>query len=190
MTCIVGIAKQGTVWIGGDACGSTEMFKTTVLHPKVFTRSVPTSRKNITDTMLIGGAGPFRMLQLLEHALKIPKISHARDTMEWLVLDFAEACRTLFSTHGSMHRVSETDAIAGYGSFLIGFRGILCSMDNNFQVFVSEQQEAAAGSGMYYALGSLHSTRGQDPEARILAALDAAVAYSPSCSPPFTICEL
>jgi hypothetical protein len=36
MTCIVGIAEKGTVWLGGDTCCSNNHTQVRIVDPKVF----------------------------------------------------------------------------------------------------------------------------------------------------------
>jgi hypothetical protein len=199
MTCIVSIADGKKVWMGADGCGSNHSFKLEVIHPKVFIREIDGPKKK--EKIIIGGCGSFRMLQLLEYSLKLPKIKRTQTVVNWLVTDFADACRKLFTEKGLAFIANNSVQIDVNGSsFLVGFRGQLYHVYSDFQAFAATTSEAAAGSGTMLALGSLHTSNALkdwilnevpvSPEARIELALQAASDINPFVSPPFTILSI
>jgi ATP-dependent protease HslVU (ClpYQ) peptidase subunit len=191
MTCIVGVADGRKVWMGGDTCGSNFSFKLEVVHPKVFVREVVTGTKK--EKVLIGGCGSFRMLQLLEYSLKMPKLKKGQAFVEWLVTDFADATRKHFSDKGlAMVSNNVVQIDQGGSSFLIGFKGQLYHMYSDFQAFAATNREACAGSGATFAMGSLHTSRNLEwaPEMRIESALQAAADLNPFVAGPFNILSI
>ena len=68
------------------------------------------------------------------------------------------------------------------GQLLVGVAGRLFCVTADGSIF--EQTESAIGAGRFYALGSLHSTRGRDQTARVKAAVEAAIEFSPLVAGP------
>src|SRR5436305_5717111 len=89
MTCIVGVAEQGVVYIGGDSAAVSSYNKTVKRDPKVFKKG----------DLLFGTCGSVRMRQLLQYKLDIPVYSGG-DLMEYLVTHFINAVRDCFKDGG------------------------------------------------------------------------------------------
>ncbi len=175
MTCIVGIAHKGTVYIGGDSAGVDGRLGLTVrADRKVF----------INDEYVMGFTSSFRMGQLLNHALAIPSRHPDTDLEKFLVTDFVDAVRNCLKTGGYATR--ENEAESG-GTFLVGVEGRLFTVHDDYQVGENVDGYAACGCGEDIALGSLHSTVGQPPKKRIEMALKAAERFSGGVRAPFHI---
>lgn len=84
---------------------------------------------------------------------------------------------------------SEEDSTVVMGAtFLVGIRGHLYEIGEDWSATRSAEGYNAIGVGSSMALGSLYTTRGwATPRKRVLAALEASVAHNPLVSPPFTI---
>ena len=78
MTCIVGVAKSGKVYIGADSLGSNGLTKEIRKECKVF--------KN--GDFLIGGTTSFRMLDLLKWKFNPPTVKDGDDLHRFMVVDF------------------------------------------------------------------------------------------------------
>jgi len=161
VTCIVGLEHDGTVIIGGDAAAVEDTRITRYTEPKVFT----------VGEYLIGYCDSFRMGQLLQYRLKVPK-QMVDDDMSHMCTVFVDACRKLFHQGGFAKSSDNEDS---GGVFLVGYRGALYCIDEDYHV----------GRSML-ALGSLASTQG-DPAARVEMALRAAALHSTSVCEPFTV---
>jgi len=185
VTCIIGIADGDIIWMGGDSFGGTEYHYQKVSDPKVFISEVEVSGKEDNEYMVLGGCGSFRMLQLLKYSLTIPKFDPDIKITEWMVEVFAEACRNLFKERGLTQLMHEHEEQFS-GTFLVGFRGQLYTLQEDFSVLGWSSDEHATGAGEEYALGSLFSTKGRikSPKTRIKIALDAAAEFSPCVVPP------
>jgi hypothetical protein len=122
MTCIAGIARGGTVWIGGDSAGANTSWQLQLrAEPKVF-RSGP---------FLIGYTTSFRMGQLLAHALRPPERLASRDLMTFMVTDFVDAVRACLKEGG----FAKTEAgMESAGEFLVGTEGRLFSVQGDYNV--------------------------------------------------------
>ncbi len=136
MTCIVGLEFEGKVIIGGDVQGTGWNSKVIHTQPKVFHKS----------GVAFGYTTSYRFGQVLEHGLKNPVIPEdGEEVYRWLVTvlvpDIAESLKAA--------------AFEGGGNCLIGVKGQLWELQNDFSVLRSIRGYGAVGSGTEYALGSL-----------------------------------
>lgn len=174
MTCIVGLIENGRVWMGGDSAGVSGLDITVRADPKVFRNG----------HFLIGFTSSFRMGQLLAYKLKVPAMEPGEDVFRYMVTTVVDAVRECLKEGGYAQR--SNDAETG-GSFLVGFRGRLFSIQSDYQVCESSRGFHAIGCGADYALGSLASTAGQPGEERIRRALEIAELFSGGVRAPFRV---
>jgi len=182
MTCIVGFVEKKTkkVIIGADSIGISNYYNKVVRKDsKVF----------FVDSFLIGCTGSFRMAQLLRFSLKIPPIS-TKDSYEFMCTDFIDAVRECFKTGGFIQKYPNGDEKGE--PFLVGYKGRLFSVNEDFQVGENLNGLDAIGAGFAYALGSLHSTKNTSLSAkeRVKLALEASEEYCSGVSKPFNILEI
>lgn len=190
MTCIVGMVDRGTVYIGGDSASVAGWTSRVTRLPKVFRRG----------PFLIGYTTSFRMGQLLQHMLQVPlqkerdgaaaALGHAN--MRFMVTTFAESVRQLLKERGVAK--IEANAESG-GQFLVGYRGHLYSVQQDFQVNEMADGFDAVGSGAEYALGAMAAMRGVSraslpPAARLRRALGVSAHFNMAVSPPFYVRSL
>jgi ATP-dependent protease HslVU (ClpYQ) peptidase subunit len=177
MTCIVAIAKDGVVYMGADSGGSDEENGTifTYLSPKVFSR----------NGYLIGYAGSYRFGKLLEYVFELPVIPSKANTPE--ALDkFVNG--TLMPSLRKQSKELDLNADELDFDCIFGINGHLFEVCNDWFALEPSIPYLSTGSGMKYALGSLHTTQGwKDPVKRINAALQSAAEYSMTVSAPFNI---
>lgn len=176
MTAIAGIVEDGKVWIGGDSAGASGLSLTVRSDPKVF----------INGEFVFGYTSSFRMGQLLEHEFTPPKPHEGEDGMPYMVKRFIPGVKSTLRSGG--YQVSRDGQDTG-GTFLVGYRGQLYMVHNDYQVARLKQPFAAVGCGEDLALGSLYTTREFDlsPRARIEIALEAAAEFSAGVRGPFTV---
>jgi ATP-dependent protease HslVU (ClpYQ) peptidase subunit len=177
MTCIVGLVDKKNVYIGGDSASVAGWTSRITKLPKVFRRG----------PFLIGYTTSFRMGQLLQHALTVPSQGAERDDMRFMVTTFVECVRALLKDKG-VAKV-ESNAESG-GQFLVGYRGRLYSVQQDFQVNEMADGFDAVGSGSEYALGALAATRGTPPVQRLKRALAVSAHFNMAVSPPFFVKSL
>ena len=179
MTCIVGLVNKGKVFIGADSLAASGTAKTIRSDQKVF----------INGDMVMGFTSSFRMGQLLQYVLKLPMIHSDQDVFEYMVVEFIEAVRTTLK-EGGYTRIRDNEESGG--TFLVGFKGRLFEIDDDFQVGESPIGYAAAGCGADIALGSLFTSNDTDisPKDRIHTALEAASSFSTSVAPPFHVLSI
>lgn len=176
MTCIAALIHNERVYIGGDSAGVDTSFGLTVrADRKVFKKG----------DMVFGFAGSYRMGNLLQHSLEIPRHHPDDEPHKYMVNEFIPAVRSLLKEGGVS--VGSEEVVEGVdGDFIVGYRGHMFVIYGDYQVAESTDDYIAVGCGTDIALGSLGSTKG-DPKARILKALDLAVRHSAGVRGPFHV---
>jgi ATP-dependent protease HslVU (ClpYQ) peptidase subunit len=144
MTCIVGIEFNDKVLMGGDIQGTGYNNKVVHTQPKVF------NKKGV----LFGFTTSYRFGQLLEHGLADPVVPEDdNEIYRWLITvlipDIKKALKTGDYEKG--------------GTCLIGVKGQLWELQDDFSVLRSVKGYTACGSGYEYAMGSMFTTAGQRP---------------------------
>lgn len=173
MTCIVGVADSGVVWMGGDSAGADGSWSLELrAESKVFHRG----------PFLMGFTTSFRMGQLLRWRLDVG----APDTSlpEFMATTFVDAVRQCLKDGGFATR--DKDQEEG-GTFLVGVAGRLFTVHDDYQVAEQRHPYAAVGCGADVALGVMYATAHLGPEHRLQIALDAAERHSAGVRGPFTI---
>jgi ATP-dependent protease HslVU (ClpYQ) peptidase subunit len=134
---------------------------------------------------LIGFTTSFRMGQILMHGWEPPQPPRANSALfGFMVTDFVDSVRQRFKG-GGFGKVENGEETGG--AFLIAVRGRLFEIEEDYQVGETCNGFAAVGCGREVALGSLFSTKGNEPRARVVTALKAAEEFSTSVRGPFTV---
>ena len=169
MTCIVGIAKDDVVYIGGERAASDGNIVLSLNRPKV---------KRCGD-YLIGFAGSLGIGELA-HYIDLPPIG--KNIEKTLRTSFVKSLKTAVEEYGNASHLEDNAT-----DWLIGVNGRLFEISSQ-DWGVCEFSESSIGSGNSIALGSLHTSKNwKDQEKRIRYALEAAVDISPSCLGPIDI---
>lgn len=178
MTCIVGLADGGAVYLGADSGQFTGWDLTTLRDGKIY-------RKAHT---LIGSAGLSRFGQIVRYHLELPSMEG--DAKEWLVRLVVPEMRKALKEHG--HAKVENGREEHDGRLLVGVAGRLFQVANDCCVSERSDPWDAVGCGADFALGSLHATAGIGlvPRDRIQRALEAAAHFSAGVRAPFTLLTL
>jgi ATP-dependent protease HslVU (ClpYQ) peptidase subunit len=179
MTCIVGLVHLDKVYIGGDSAGSNSWQLTVRKDTKVFRNG----------DFLIGACSSFRMIQLLQYALKHPVYEKPlEDNPEhlscYMATSFIDAVRECFKNGGYAKKEAEQES---GGTFLVGFQGRLFCIQDDYHVGESLCGYSAIGDGEDVACGVLYATESMRPYERVLLALQAAQYHCTSVSAPFVI---
>jgi ATP-dependent protease HslVU (ClpYQ) peptidase subunit len=179
MTCIVGWIEGNDVWMGADSAGVAGLNIRTREDEKIF----------VKDEMIFGFTSSFRMGQLLRYMLQIPEQSSKKDDYQFMCSDFIDAVIKCLEKN-KYAKIRENE-ISG-GTFLVGYKGNLYVVENDFQVGKINKGYDSCGCGENYALGALHAMEGQKvkPEERINRALEAAQEFSAGVRGPFNILKL
>lgn len=175
MTCIVGIAHKGKVYLGGDSAGVSGLDITVRKDKKVFQNG----------EFVMGFTSSFRMGQILQYTFTPPEVEiEDDDLMAYMVRKFIPAVRKTFKEEG--YAAIESNREKG-GCFLVGVRGRLFQIDSDFQVGEHLNGMAAVGCGESYAYGSLFAQRDtkMDAPEKLENALEAAAFFSGGVVAPF-----
>ena len=175
MTCIVGlVANDGAVHIAGDSAGTGHGGRTMIRRdPKVFT----------IGEMAFGFTDSFRMGQLLHYTLNLPSRAEKIEDMHYLVTQFIPCIQAAMRDAGWL---LQSDGRYEGGTFLIGYRGRLYSVEADFQVAECEDTFTAIGSGEHVALGALAALENLEPIPRMTRALEIAAKHTAYVRGPFT----
>ncbi|WP_416149491.1 hypothetical protein ACM26V_00380 [Salipaludibacillus sp. HK11] len=175
MTCIVGIVgKDGRVHLGGDSAGVAGYSITVRADEKVFKKG----------EFIMGFTSSFRMGQLLRYKLDIPYHKPNVDTYEYMVTEFVESLRKCLKEGGFSKNDSGEES---GGTFLVGYKGDLFYVGDDFQVGRYSLSYGAVGCGQEIANGSLYSNIDKEPIERIKESLMAAQQFSGGVREPFVI---
>ena len=188
MTCIVGLVDggNGNIWMGGDSAGVGGFDLRVRADEKVF----------IKDKFIFGFTSSFRMGQILRYKLVIPPYYPEVDLYQYMVDNFIDAVRRCFKDSGYM---KTKDTIEEGGTFLVGYRGTLFEIEDDFQVAVNVVPYNACGCGRDYALGSLATSEymtasvprmEEAAQGRVRKALEVAEQFSAGVRGPFHILKL
>lgn len=181
MTCIVGIKTKTNVYIGGDTLGSNGFTGGSYVKSKVFKKG----------KFLFGGCGSYRILQLLEFELTIPKIYVDEKTDDYLYSRFVDAVRSCIKSGGALKLKDGVEEMANC-AFLFAYDNRLFTMQGNFSILESTNDYSVTGSGSYHAEASLYSTQDviKDPIKRIKKAIICASNYVLSVNDKIDIISL
>jgi len=179
MTCIIGLVQGGMVWMGGDSAGVAKLDIRSRKDTKVF---------EVDGRFLIGYTSSFRMGQLLRFGFSPPEQEGNVDDYEYMCTKFIDAARKRLKDGGY---VKVKDSREEGGVFLVGYKGRLYQIDDDFQVGETLDGFDAVGCGSDYALGSLYSNKNNlDPKWSILEALKVAEHFSAGVRRPFVVKRL
>jgi ATP-dependent protease HslVU (ClpYQ) peptidase subunit len=173
MTCIIGLVREGAVYMGGDSAAASGWNVQITQEPKVFRR----------DDILIGFTTSFRMGQLLHYKMALTARPENVSDIAYLVTVFAEDVRSCLKAGGWSEIDKNTEK---GGQFLIGYHGKLYTMDSDFQVLHLGDMNAV-GCGREYALGAMLALADKPPRERLLRSLECAAAMCASVRAPFVI---
>lgn len=182
MTCIVAVAKDGVVYMGGDRLVSAGQ---TIYSggPKIYF-----IENNGKREFLFGDAGQIRVGNLLKSvAFEMETID---DPVLMLVNNVIPAIRELIDENGATQRFE--DGSDAYNNMLVGYRGRLFHIDSVLGVTEPSGGYFASGSAGDVALGSLATTQntGIPPKERLQLALEASAKHHCFVAEPFDFLEL
>ncbi|CAJ6179748.1 Uncharacterised protein [Burkholderia pseudomallei] len=174
MTCIVAVKHETGIYMDADSAGVGGWTVWDRLDPKIYR----------VGPFLIAFTTSYRMGQLLGHSLSVPDHREGVDTFAFMCTTFVDAVRECLKKGGFAHRENEREE---GGTFLCAYRGRVFRVESDYQIGESATNFDACGCGQEFALGSLYSTSGMEPEQRVRTALCAAQRFSAGVREPFLI---
>lgn len=174
MTCIIAVAHEGKVYMGADSISSNGYNRHITALRKVFR----------VGEFLIGYTSSFRMGQILQYHLEVRQQQDGETDERYMVVAFIEAVRACLKEKGYTTVSNNTEE---GGVFLVGYRGRVYRVDDDFQVNHYSSDVAVCGAGEDYALGVMMALPDWKPEDRVRRALEISAELSALVSPPFHI---
>jgi len=184
MTCVVGVVdEKGGVHFGCDSLGSDGHSGTILSSPKICQNG----------EFLFGYAGSFRGWQLLQYSLVPPARGEKETSIHYLCTSFIDTVRLTFELGRYISTISIDDedelanSVTFDGEFIIGYRGEIFLVQNDFSVLQAVDDFTAIGSGGETANAVLYATSGLElePIDRLHLALDAAEYQITSVKAPY-----
>lgn len=178
MTCIIGIALKGKVVIGGDSAGVSGSSLELRKDPKVFK----------VGECIIGFTTSFRMGQLLRFGFTLPKQKEKQDDFEYICTDFIDDVRARLKFGGYSKKKDEVEF---GGTFIVGYRGMIYKVSDDFQAGIPLSNFTACGCGEEIAFGAVAALidSGMTLKEITLKALGIVERYSAGVRSPFVIEE-
>lgn len=181
MTCIVGVVKGGTVWLGGDSAATNgHLDRTIIKDPKVF----------VKGEVGFGVCGSPKVMDALAHGIELPSQQGGEDRA-FLVSELVPSIRAglvaLDAAGEDKGPFGGGPGVTFEGELLVAYRGELYKLQSNFQLIHGSEAYESVGSGASLALGSLQATKKmRNPRKRVIAALEAAC-QNAGVAPPFVV---
>ena len=177
MTCIAAWIEGKTIWMAGDSAGVGGGYRMQIRSdPKVF----------ILGSYVMGYTSSFRMGQLLRYSFKVPDCPTDMDLDRFMRTDFINAVRKCLSKGGYREKKDEVES---GGFFLVGVKGRLFEVCDDFQVASVPEPFMATGCGESFALGALAAMQKikMHPKQRLIKSLEIAERYSAGVRRPFIV---
>lgn len=169
------VVDKRKIVMGGDSAGVDGYSLQLRADPKVFRNG----------DFLIGYTSSFRMGQLLRFRFT-PPLHHPPDLddYEYMATAFVDGARDCLKQGGFAKKEHETES---GGTFLVGYRGRVYEIQDDYQVAMPLDGYAACGCGAAVALGALYATHGRPARERVETALKAAERMSAGVRAPFVM---
>lgn len=183
MTCIIGLEDSGNVYVGSDsALSDTWTISSLQAKEKIF----------INGNIIFGCCGSVRVAQLLHYALEIPEHESDKSDMEYLVIDFIDAIRTLLKEKGTLRAPADDGKVEylPYSALIIGYKGKVYVVDEDFQISRSIGGFSCEGSGKEVASGAMQVIKDRfdlTPEDKIKKSLEASAIHTCYVQGPFHV---
>lgn len=152
MTCIIGLKRNGHVYLGGDKIGINAYYGS--IH------RVKTSKVWKKGSFIFGSSGSYRANQLVHRYLDVYDLLRADGrratapvTEQFMVTKFVPAIKSIFEKHGfnrEKEEVASQDA-----DFLIGVHGKLFCLEGDYAILEIESNFCTIGSGYQVAAGAM-----------------------------------
>lgn len=171
---------MGGVWIGGDSAGIAGLSVTVRADHKVFQRG----------QFCFGFSGSFRLGQILQYQLTVPKPDKDVTDHEYMATTFIDAVRACFKKAGVARDDAGVESTCG--SFLVAWKGQLYKIEADYQVGIPDDGFDACGCGEEYALGAMRAAldMGANAEEAVKKALVVSEHFSAGVRGPFTVAYL
>jgi len=175
MTCILGLIRQGHVYLGADSLKIDGWHRIRTPRPKIFRKG----------SLLIGSENSQRVSDIIEYNLDLPADGGMAPD-EYLGSAFIPALRACLAEHGGL-KDGQMEAV-----LMIGYRGGLFVIGEDFTLSEIATSYEAIGAGAKYAMGYMYAMEKTclSPERLIENALTCAEYFCAGVRGPFVIFEV
>jgi 20S proteasome alpha/beta subunit len=184
MTCVIGYVAKDGIYMGCDSQGTDDYLnKFHILEEKIFTKG----------EFIFGGAGCYRMIQLLKHSFTPPKKPSRMSVDKYICTLFIDALRKCLKEAG-YSKIEDNTESAENGYFLVGYKNSLYTVYGNFQAERYKTPYCSIGCGGELANGAMDvlllETKIKKPEKILKRALLTASKFSAGVGKPFVVKKL
>jgi len=174
MTCVIGLIRDGHVYLGADSLYLNGWHMVRTPHPKIFHKG----------GLLIGTEGDQRVSDVMEYNFDLPDGDYAAPC-EYLGSAFITALRACLHEHGGM-KENGMEAV-----IMIGYKGGLFIIGEDFTLSEIGSSYEAIGAGAKYAMGYMYAMEKTrlSPERLIEQALECAEYFCAGVRGPFVVME-
>ena len=181
MTCIIGYADSKNMYIAGDSCGSNGSYFTIRKDDKIFKKG----------KMLFGYTTSFRMGQLLQWKLSIPKHQNDISTVEYMNTVFIDSIIDCFKKNG--YAKIDNNVESG-GNFIVCYQGRVFEIHSDYQIAEHSKGYSSCGCGYIAALASFEMAMScnykKSIEYKLKKALFIASSMIPGVKQPFNVLRM
>lgn len=147
MTCIVGMERNGSIYMGADSCASSGNYNQ-VVKDKIFEK----------DGYMMGIAGRVRMCSFLRYCFSPPQIPKKKDITEFMATTFTRKLRKDLCNEGFLEIEDNVQSLVE-SVCMIGARGKLFQINTDFSIQESEDNFMTIGSGRQAAKGAYYALK-------------------------------
>jgi ATP-dependent protease HslVU (ClpYQ) peptidase subunit len=177
MTCIVALRKKNGQLIFGSDAGEFDGWNVAELDEGKVWRS---------GAFLFGVAGDARDAVAIQYGFKAPKHRKGVTDRAYMSTTFVRGLRDLLREEGRLRKKDDVESMSGI--IVVGYRGNLYEVFDDFSVYCVAGGFTAIGAGRPYAKGSLLQTAASlDDEQRVCDALRAAEVFCAAVRGPFFV---
>lgn len=148
MTLVMAIVQDGMSYIASDSLGSDGFTKSINKNRKIF----------LKDTMLIGGSGSFKQLQLIEHSFISPDRTIDESTYEYMYKAFVPELTNFLKINNVITHTRGVDSNDS-SEFVFVLDGTIFVMQSDLSLLEPVENFACIGSGQYHALAVLKALK-------------------------------
>jgi hypothetical protein len=169
MSVVVGLAEGGKLYMAADRAVTYGTWQNKVPGIKLFRKG----------SVLFGGTGALKPVQVIKYQMKIPKTAKAVDPDTYIYKYLLPRLEEVFSDTPGIIEVNDSVIPC---NLLIGYSGRFYRVGEDLSCIPLEHTYAAVGSGEGIATGVMAALDGVPPYERLTMAIDAVALHDPYVS--------
>jgi ATP-dependent protease HslVU (ClpYQ) peptidase subunit len=178
MSVAVGIIERGQVWMGADTAITAGNIQLQASGVKMF---------RVKD-LVIAGVGYLRPIQSIHYGLGVPRHPKGISNEEYVIGHLIPKLADCIEASDGVAEPMDSHAMSC--SLLIGYRGNLFHIAEDFACTQPSNPYYAIGSGGSYAMAALALLEGAPPRERMELAMEVTSMFDPWVTAPFDILQV